>query len=154
MSRGKVHFKSYNATKVDFFCLSDPSRDSLGSCAPLQSSWGALNRNPDSHLWLPIALQAANQDNNSKQDNRNNRETTVSLAHCHLCKHINNWRSGWSRYRYLEARLARIGIHVTKHYIAEELLTSQDGESGSTERLCADWVFRCSCPCDHWCIGH
>ena len=41
----------------------------------------------------------------------------------------------------LKSRLARIGIHTTKHYIAKEILTSQDGENGATERLCADWIF-------------
>ena len=42
----------------------------------------------------------------------------------------------------LKARLARIGIHNTKHLIAEQIMTSQDGRSGATERLCADWIFR------------
>ena len=41
----------------------------------------------------------------------------------------------------LKARLAIIGIHTTEQYIAKELLTSQDGESGSTEHLCTDWIF-------------
>ena len=42
----------------------------------------------------------------------------------------------------LKARLARIVIHTTEQKIAEELLKSQDGGSGATERLCADWIFR------------
>ena len=42
----------------------------------------------------------------------------------------------------LKARLARIGMNTTKHYIAEELLTSQNGGSGATDLLCADWFFR------------
>ena len=44
-------------------------------------------------------------------------------------------------YQYLVARLSRIGIHTTKHYIAIELLTSQYGGSGATEPLCADFIF-------------
>ena len=42
----------------------------------------------------------------------------------------------------LKAILDRIGIHNTKHYIAKELLTSQYGGSGATERLCVDCIFR------------
>ena len=40
----------------------------------------------------------------------------------------------------LKARLDWIGIHTTEQYISKELLTSQDGGSGSTERLFADWI--------------
>ena len=42
----------------------------------------------------------------------------------------------------LKARFVIIGIHTTKHYIAKELLTSQDVRSGATERLCAYLIFR------------
>ena len=42
----------------------------------------------------------------------------------------------------LKTRLARINIHTTKHCFAKELLKSQDGGSGTTERLCEDWIFR------------
>ena len=42
----------------------------------------------------------------------------------------------------LKVRLDRIGMKTTEHYIAEELLTSQDVGSSATERLCADWIFR------------
>ena len=38
----------------------------------------------------------------------------------------------------LRARWDMIGIHTTEHYIAKEILTSQDGGSGATELLCAD----------------
>ena len=38
---------------------------------------------------------------------------------------------------------------LPKHYIAKEILTSQDGRSGATERLWAYSVSHLSCPCDH-----
>ena len=41
----------------------------------------------------------------------------------------------------LKAILARIVIHTTEHYITEELLKSQDGGSGATERFFADRIF-------------
>ena len=40
----------------------------------------------------------------------------------------------------LKGILARISIHTTEHYIAKEPLTSEDGGSGATERLCEDWI--------------
>ena len=42
----------------------------------------------------------------------------------------------------LMTRFDIICIHTTEHLIAKERLTSQDGGSGTTEQLWADWVFR------------
>ena len=131
------------------FSLSDQARTSLENCTPLKSSWGAWSCNLERYLWLHLALQVENRDNGSKQDNRKKRSTAVSLTHFHRCKNITHWRSGWSRYWYLEAILARIGIHTSEQYISKDLLTSQDGGSSGTERLWADWFFRWSCHCYH-----
>ena len=93
------------------------------------------------HDWLSRFNQQT-KTNGSKQDNIKKRGTTV-FSHIVTCVKTSLIVGVFDKYiDTLKSRLAKIGIHTTEHYIAKGLLTSQYGGSDTTERLCADWIFR------------
>ena len=119
--RGQGHFKSNNMTRLPckLFSLSDPKLYPALRKSKLALSYSRVKETEDAILrairdWLSRFKQQA-ETSGSERDYREKRGTTVSLAHHHMCKHITRWRSSWSRYWYLVARLTRISSHTTEH---------------------------------------